>query len=445
MSCSAEALFQRLSSFSDRAGTPARYVVAFSGGLDSTVLLHILASSQAQHRIPILAVHVNHGLQEEAPRWAEFCAETSATYGVDFVAHEVVVASSSGLGPEASAREARYACLCNVVRPDDWLLSAHHQNDQAETLLLNLLRGSGPAGLAGIGALRRFAAGWLVRPLLDVSRIELEEYARRFDLQWIEDPSNEEQVFDRNFLRHEVMPRLDARWPDAAGRLRRSAQLAGEASQLLSELAELDLTALGGRPERLALSGLRALTLQRQRNMLRYAVRRLGLPAPGAKQLQSIVADLIPARDDAQPLVCWSGIAVRRYRDELYIGAENLPEAVVNYSRVISGSRIDMGPGLGTLTLTAGADRGLSEAVVDAGLELRFREGGEEFQPQDQIHKRKLKKLLQEAGVVPWMRERLPILYSQGRIVAVADLWVAADSVAEPGTAIAWINGPSIF
>jgi tRNA(Ile)-lysidine synthase len=445
VSYSAEVLLQRLSSFSGLAETPARYVVAFSGGLDSTVLLHTLASSQAQHGVPVLAVHVNHGLQEEAARWAEFCRETSATYGIDFVSHEVVVATGSGLGPEASAREARYACLRTIVQPDDWLLSAHHQDDQAETLLLNLLRGSGPAGLAGIGALRPFAGGWLVRPLLDVPRIELEEYTRRFELKWIEDPSNEEQVFDRNYLRHEVMPRLDSRWPDAAGRLRRSAQLASEASQLLSELAELDLAALGGKPDRLALNGLRALTPERQRNVLRHAVRRLGLPVPGAKQLQSIVADLIPARDDAQPLVCWSGIAARRYRDELYIVAENMVEAVANYSRVISGNRVDLGPGLGTLTLTADSASGLSESVVDAGLELRFRVGGEEFQPQDQRHKRKLKKLLQEAGVVPWMRERLPILYSGGRIVAVADLWVAADSVAEPGTAISWTNGPSIF
>ena len=445
MSFNAEFLLQRLARFSDVAGVPARYVIALSGGLDSTVLTHILATTREVHGIPVIAVHVDHGLQSESAGWSDFCQSFAAESGIDFIARKVDVDRSTGLGPEASARAARYAALRDIVQPGDWVLSAHHEDDQAETLFLNLLRGSGPAGLAGIGALRRFSGGWLARPMLDVTRAALEEYGTSAGLSWITDPTNQQLEFDRNYLRHEVMPRLDQRWPDAAARLRRSAELAGEAAQLLSELAAIDQASLGGQPDRLPLAELCELSPERQRNLLRYVIRGLGLPVPGRSQLQSVVDDLIPARDDAQPLVSWSGAEVRRYRNQLYIVAGNLPEFAADEARAVRGDRVELAAGLGVLRLTRGAAIGLSDTVLEAGLELRFREGGEDFQPQGQRHTRKLKKLLQEAGVVPWMRDRLPILYSNGRIVAVADLWIAADAASEPGTTISWSGGPCIY
>lgn len=445
MTFNAENLLQRLAEFSEVAGEPARFVIALSGGLDSTVLTHVLANSREVHGTRIIAVHVDHELQADSSNWHAFCESFAVDLGIDFVGQRVNVEQQSGRGPEASARDARYAAFRTIVRPDDWLLSAHHQDDQAETLFLNLMRGSGPAGLAGIGAIRPFAAGWLARPLLDVSRDALLEYAQAARLVWIDDPSNQDQGFDRNYLRHEVMPRLDARWPGAAGRLRRSAELAGEAAQLLSDLAEIDRVALGDQPDRLALDMMRELSQERQRNVLRDVIRRLGLPLPGGSQLQSIVDDLIPARDDAQPLVSWSGVEVRRYRNELYIVPQSPPEQALTGGRKVSGDSIELGVGLGILTLTPGAAVGLSDAVIERGLELRFRQGGEDFQPKGQAHTRKLKKLLQAAGVVPWMRDRLPILFSDDRIVAVADIWIAADAASEPGTKINWINGPNLF
>jgi len=438
-------LLQRLAGFSEVAGTPARYVIAFSGGLDSTVLTHVLASNRELHRIPVIAVHVDHGLQAESASWRDTCEAFAQQSGVDFISLAVSVDLKSGRGPEASAREARYAALRAVVEPGDWLLSAHHEDDQAETLLLGLMRGSGPGGIAGIGAIRRFAAGWLARPLLDVSRGTLHDYATNSGLTWIEDPSNQDQSLDRNYLRHEVLPQLDARWPDVAGRLRRSAQLAGEAAKLLSELAEIDRVELGDRRDRLTLDKLRELSPERQRNVLRHVIRNLGLPVPGGSPLQSIVDDLIPAREDAQPLVCWSGVEVRRYRNELYIVKKDMPKLNPKGYRQVSSGRVEIGPGLGELVLTPGAPSGLSDAVVKRGLELHFRKGGEDFQPLGQSHTRKLKKLLQEAGVVPWMRECLPLLFADGRIVAVADLWIAADAASEPGTAVSWENGPCIY
>ena len=445
MSFSAEVLLQRLADFSEVAGKPARFVIAFSGGLDSTVLTHALANSRESHGTEIIAVHVDHGLQADSQSWRAFCESFAADLGIDFVGQRVDVDQQSGRGPEASAREARYNAFRTIMRPGDWLLSAHHQDDQAETLFLNLMRGSGPAGLAGIGAIRPFAVGWLARPLLEVSRDALSEYAQAAELVWIEDQSNQDQVFDRNYLRHEVMPRLDARWPDAANRLRRSAQLAGEAAQLLWDLAEIDRVALGDHPDRLALDGIRELSQERQRNVLRHVIRRLGLPAPGGNHLQSIVDDVIPAREDAQPLVSWSGAEVRRYRNELYIVAPSAPEQMLTGGQKISGESIELGAGLGYVSLTPGATIGLSDAVMERGLELRFRQGGEDFRPLGQAHTRKLKKLLQVAGVVPWMRDRLPILFSDGRIVAVADIWIAADAASEPGTKINWLNGPNLY
>jgi len=171
----------------------------------------------------------------------------------------------------------------------------------------------------------------------------------------------------------------------------------------------------------------------------------LGLPLPGASQLRNIVDELVPARNDAQPLIRWPGAEVRRYRNQLYIIAADALGTTCDAGKPVDGNRVAVGPGLGTLVFTPGAPAGLSGTVIRSGLELRFREGGEDFQPSGQAHTRKLKKLLQEAGVVPWMRERLPLLYSNGQLVAVADLWIAAHAVSEPGVAVGWENCPALY
>lgn len=424
------------------AGRPSRYVVAFSGGLDSTVLLHALVASRGEAATPIVAIHVDHGLQAESPDWREHCRKTAEGLGVAYLCRSVAVQLESGKGPEASAREARYSALHAELGHGDWLLSAHHREDQAETLLLNLVRGSGPAGIAGIGAIRRFGPGWLARPLLDVSRASLVDYAEGQALQWVDDPSNADRRFDRNFLRHEVLPRLRSRWPDISARLQRSAQHAGEASLLLANLADIDLDALGGSPERLPIDRLLVLSSARQKNVLRHALRRLGLSTPTALQLSRILNEVIPARDDAQPLVSWPGASVRRYRNGLYLLPEKLvasPESVE-----VTADDVPLGAGLGVLVFVPGAARGISEHLFERGMRIRFRQGGEEFQPEGQAHTRKLKKLLQQEGVVPWMRDRLPLLYADDELVAVGDLWLAASAVSEPGVALRWKDRPAL-
>ncbi len=446
MTFSPAILASRFEQLEDIAGKPARYVVAFSGGLDSTVLLHALA--RLKHRderfaaVPVLAIHIDHGLQSESAAWSEQCAKVAKGAKVEFRSLRINVQLESGKGPEASARDARYSALHAELGNDDWLLSAHHREDQAETLLLNLIRGSGPAGVAGIGSIRRFGPGWLARPMLNVDRAAIRKYANDEDLNWVEDPSNMDRRFDRNFLRHEVLPRLKSRWPDIAARLQRSAGHAGEASQLLVELAEIDVEALGSSTARLPIDGLSGLSAARQRNVIRYALREQGLSTPTALQLERILNEVLQARQDAQPLVSWPGASVRRYRNRLYLLPEDLADAIESQS--VLSEEHELGTGLGTLRFQSGADTGLSEDLLKGGLAIRFRIGGERFLPYGQAHTRELKKLLQEEGVVPWMRDRLPLIYSGDRLVAVADLWLAEEAVASPGVAVRWMDRPAL-
>jgi len=439
-----EILLQKLAALSEGAGQANRYVVAFSGGLDSTVLLHALAADSGNREIPIIAVHVDHGLHEDSSDWSAHCSAVAVSLGVEFISKRVFIDDQAGYGPEAAARDARYRVLESLLEHDDWLLSAHHQDDQAETLLLNLVRGSGPAGLAGIAEIRSFADGSLVRPILDIPGASLRDYAESKGLAWIDDPSNVDQQFDRNFLRHEIMPRLESRWPEAGRRLQRSSRLASDAASLLNELAAIDAATLGDRPDRLQIDDLNALPVARQRNVLRYAIRQLGLATPSAAHIQKVIDEVIAAREDAEPVVCWNGVEIRRYRKSLYLLAADPFKAPADQGIAVDGQRLQLEQGLGVLRLVSDAAEGLSHDVVKRGLELRYRHGGEKFRPNGQAHTKKLKKLLQEASVVPWMRDRIPLIYADGELVAVADLWLAAGAASKPGIAIHWENRPAI-
>ena len=444
MSFNTEVLLQRLAELEKLAPPPKRYVVALSGGLDSMVLVHALSTSRQEHGKSLAVVHIDHQLHPESTDWANHCKAFAAESDIEFLTDVVKVDVDSGKGPEAAARDARYATMRQYVAASDWLLSAHHQDDQAETLLLNLLRGSGPAGVAAMRSIREFGDAWLARPLLDVSRDALATYAANEALNWIDDPSNHEREFDRNFLRGDVLPLLQTRWPHAHEKLARSAALARDAASLLSDLADLDIESMGDNSNRLPVAVLLALSPSRQRNLLRRAIQKAGLPAPAASHLQEILLKLLPAREDAEPLVNWPGAEARRYRDTLYL----LPAAVVaNFEsgHVLGREGVSIGPGLGELTLVSGDGPGLSEAAVAAGLCVRQRQGGEEIKLAGQSHTRKLKKLLQEEGVVPWLRDQLPLVFCGDDLVAVADLWIADSAAAENGLQILWRGRPQLY
>ena len=292
-----------------------RYVVALSGGVDSVALLHALC--ERRDATPIVALHVDHGLHSDSEHWAGFARSVADTLDVDVVIRRAAVVEQ-GLGLEAAARAARYQAFEGYLEPGDWLLTAHHQDDQAETFLLHALRGSGPRGLAAMSRSRPCGAGFVVRPLLDVERNDLKAYATDAKLRWLDDPANDDARFDRNFLRHNVLPVLKSRWPAAVDRLAQSALLSRGASDILDEQAALDLERVGS-PRRLRVGLLSALSVERQINLIRFALRTRGLPAAPGSALRRIVAEVLPASVDAQPAVNWSGGEARRYRDGLYL------------------------------------------------------------------------------------------------------------------------------
>lgn len=416
-------------------------VVGYSGGMDSHVLLRLLAMQrELRPERTLEAVYVDHGLHTASVAWGEHCARVCQDLNVPFRVLRVNAHPAPGESPEAAARQARYAALAAELEPDAALLTAHHRDDQAETLLLQLLRGAGPHGLAAMPEAAHLGQGWLWRPLLNVDRAELLAYAHVQQLQWIEDASNTDTGFDRNYLRHRILPLLQKRWPAANRALARSARLCAETAGWLDAEADADLAHIVTvRPDGLSIPALRGLSELRQRNLLRRWLRKLGLPIPDTRQLRHILHDALTAAGDRQPCIHWPGGEVRRYRDTLYAMSPLVPhdaqQTFLWQPDAAAYPPLEL-PGLGILRLRKTVGAGLRSELLDgATLTVRFRQGGERFQPVGRLHRQELKKLLQEAGIPPWRRERLPLLYWEDALLAVVGLGIAADYAAGPGEA----------
>ena len=411
-------------------------ILGYSGGIDSHVLLHLLVSQrQNWEGRTLTAGYVDHGLQPASAQWGQHCAEVCRKLKVDFRLLRVDARPQPGESPEAAARRARYQALEQLLGEQDALLTAHQRDDQAETLLLQLLRGAGPHGLAAMPLVAPLGRGLLWRPLLNVERAEILAYAEYHGLQWIEDASNLSREPDRNYLRHEILPLLKVRWPAVSTTVARSARLCAEAAALLDDLADLDLIRTATeRPDCLAISALRALDEKRQRNALRCWFRKLRLPTPNAHHLEHILRDAIAAPRDRQPLIHWPGCEVRRYRERLYAMAPLPPHdssQVFSLSSELTEFSI---PGIGQLRLNRVQDQGVRlAALIGSSLTLRFRRGGERFRPIGRSHSQELKKLFQEAGIPPWERDRLPLLYVNEVVAAVVGVGVSAEWAASAG------------
>lgn len=417
-----------------------RYWVAFSGGLDSLMLLHGMAALRERlGDVELRAVHVDHGLSLNAGHWSAQCVSQCETLSVPLELRRVNAAPQAGQSPEAAARDARYGVLAALVEEGDCLLTAHHQDDQAETLLLQLLRGAGPKGLAAMPPLAKFAQGWHARPLLNFRRDELHHYADAHGLNWVEDESNFDTGYDRNFLRHEIMPRLKQRFPAAAATISRSARLCAEAAEVLAESAQRDLVAVLRDGGMLSVSALRDIGEARAARVLHEWIGQQGLPSPTAAQTAAIWREVIGAAEDATPLVQWEGGEVRRYRDDLYAHAP-LPAhdaAQEFYWNLRADLEI---PGVGTLSATRTQGEGLDASrLEEKTLRVAFRQGGESLRPKGRKETHSLKHLLQDAGVPPWKRERIPLLWLGDELIAVAGLWISEEFSAkagEPGVAV---------
>lgn len=426
-------------------GFPAstRYCVAYSGGVDSHALLHALAALEPARSFPtITAVHINHGLHREAGNWERHCAEVCNGLRIPLQILRVQACPNPGESPEAAARRARYQALRPLVRRGEMLLTAHHQDDQAETLLLQLFRGAGPAGLAAMPAYTPFGEGWLGRPLLDVPRTALERYGRTQALNWVVDSSNADTRYDRNFVRHAVLPTLRPRWPSVARTIARAAANLRDVGHLLDALAQSDCEAVAGpRPGTLSRTRLIALPAERQRNALRFWLWSKGLPIPGRSHLERILHDVLASGEDANPCVHWPGVEVRRFRDALY-GMRPVPPAAESVTALAWDLRMTLELPQGRLEARPAQGLGLAARWCEGrSVEVRFRRGGERCRPAGDRHARKVKKLLQEHDVPPWDRNRLPFVYLDGVLAAVADLWVCdpfAARVGEPGWQLCW-------
>lgn len=416
-------------------------LVGYSGGLDSTVLLHLAVQYWTSERIR--AVHVNHGLSGSADAWQAHAQANCAALSVAFSAHRIDCRQSGN--QEAAARSERYAAFRQELIDGGILLLGHHADDQVETVLYHLLRGSGSRGLAGIPATRKLGLGYLTRPLLRLTRADLLAYGRHHGLRWIDDHSNANVNFDRNFLRHRVVPAIAERWPDHASRIASSAARSREADALANSVFRTDLERLDRRDERsgvsIGISQLSLLDSARQRNIIRHMPSELGLQPPSLKALEEVLKNCVNARAGALPLVVCGNYQYRRYRDKLYIicAVEQHTDCAEKLLEWQLDGPLSL-PGGGVLMASEAQSLGLRLAASTT-VEVGFRRGGERCRPVGRRHSQWLKKLFQEYGLEPWWRSSIPLIYAAGKLVAVGDLWICEGwqaGAGERGLKIHW-------
>lgn len=399
-------------------------LVGLSGGLDSTALLHWLAGQPAIGATGLRVLHVHHGLQPEADQWAEHCRELCARLGVPIVIARVEVRNDLGLGREAAARDARHAAFATELRAGETLALAHHRDDQAETVLLRLLRGSGSDGLAAMRARRPFAAGRIWRPLLDASREQLLAYATAHRLEWIEDPSNRDTRFDRNFLRHEVLPLLAGRWPHAAAALAQSARWLEQDATLIDDEARHRLQQLQGKdPAVLPVPALLALNPAWRSRVLRCWRGALGF-TPWPESAHAVIeSQLLVARPGALPEYRWPGGLLRRWQDRLYLDRPR-PPLPADWSCDWDGQAPLVLPTGDSLQFVSASG---PEGPPAMSFRVCVRRGGERIRLPGRDHSHSLKHVLQEQAVPPWERERMPLLFAaDGELLAAGDSILSA-------------------
>lgn len=421
-----------------------RVLLALSGGLDSNVLLHLLVEAKRTIPFELHAMHVHHGLSTNADSWASFCEQQCQQLQVPLHITHVNVDKNSGLGVEGVARQLRYEALfayqLNGAVPD-FIVTAHHQDDQAETLLLQMFRGAGVKGLASMAAVDK--ARRLLRPLLEVSRKELESYAAQHGIHWCEDESNDDTHYERNFVRHEVMPVLESRYPAVKSVIARTASHLSEANELLDALAEIDVEPLI-QGNSLCLQGLAKLDLSRAKNGLRWWLARNQVVMPSAELLSEMYTQLMNAKPDANLSIQVQSnndvqsLSIRRFQQRAYLCRNQPIEA---FDMVWNGESELVLPNGGKLLFQQVKGTGLAVKLGMTKLRITNRDGGERFKPNALRPTRTLKHLLQEANIPPWQREQLPLIYWQDTLACVPGVGVAHELQAaehEMGIEIIW-------
>ena len=408
--------------------------VAYSGGMDSHVLLHLLASSQELPCHRLKAIHIDHRLHDDSAQWAMHCAKVANTLGVDFQSIEVEVLNIDSMGLEAAARMIRYQTIAEKLSTKDIVFTAQHQEDQAETLLIQLLRGSGPKGLSAMAPLSPIGKAQMMRPLLNTNQVDIKAYAKDHKLEWIDDPSNINNKFNRNYLRHEVWPSITKRWPSASRLLSRSAQHCADADTLLTDLAKIDLAVLSvkGGENSLNIDGLLSLSTERCKNLLRYFIAFHHFSLPSAVMLQRIIDEVCLSAEDSMPMIQWAGIQIRRYRGEIFFLE---PQKTVDTQQSFlckTPERLKLFDEC-FLTWLEVENMGISKAIFDDGLRVGFREGGEKIKLHGHQYHKSLKTLFQEWAIPPWERDRIPLLFCGDELIAVVGYGLSEQCKLEAG------------
>ena len=415
-------------------------LLGLSGGVDSVVLLHLLHQLAPRYSWRLSALHVHHGISPHADKWAMFCTDLCACYAIPFQVAHVDIAPLREHGIEAAARKLRHAALDR--QSVDFIALAHHQDDQAETLLLQLLRGAGLRGVSAMPVIRqRTGHPTQLRPLLDVVRSELLAYAQQHALQWVEDESNADAAYPRNFLRHRVLPQLEQRFPAYRETLARSARHFAEACELLDQMAQQDAQGAlndGG----MEVTRLQALSLSRAKNLLRYYLHGLGAPMPQAVQLDDMLQQLCGARQGAAVQISFGNWQIRRYQGKVY-AFPTLPESDAEFCVQWLGEvALELPERGGTLHFEPAIGQGLSlEKLRQATVAVRMRHGAERIRLDSKRPTRTLKNLLQEQGIPPWQRDRLPLLFCGETLVAIPGIGVECAYQAAPeeeGVVLKW-------
>ena len=404
-----------------------RIIIAYSGGVDSHVLLHLLASIP-ELKYKLFAIYVHHGLQASAEHWAKHCQGITNNLAVKFQVLKVNAQAMQGQSPEEAARDARYQAFKQVLKKNDLLLFAQHRDDQLETVLLQLFRGAGLKGLSGMPAAINFGAGLLVRPLLDIDQQEIKQYAQQQDLQWVEDPSNQDIQFDRNYLRHEIVPLLKQRWPSLDKIVARVAEHCAGAQTLLSNSAKQKMHTLYDPDKQcLCIKALQEHEPLTQQLIIREWLDLLGARMPSQKVMNAIIVDILNARPDANPLIEHDACNIRRYRGGLYLV---IPIKIPDLNELIAWADNNQPlnlPDNGQLKIKD-ASQGIAKTLWMQGrVEVKYRQGGEKIALFNRNGRHSLKKLYQEEGIAPWLRDVIPLVYINGTLAAIADYWISAD------------------
>lgn len=419
-----------------RDADPSALCVAFSGGPDSTALLHALAQLPAARQRGLRALHVDHGVQTDSAKWARRCADFCGQLDLPLTTVRVAVDDRRGEGLEAAARRARYAAFGGHLRGAEWLALAHHRDDQVETVLLKLLRGAGPEGLGGMRALRRFGHGFLWRPLLDIPRAALRSYLGEQALEPIDDPANADPRFARNVLRREILPVLVRHWPHADASILHAARLCREAADHLAREAESTLMVRDDGS--LDAVGWLQLPDAIRARVLDAWLHARGFSAPPDASRAELWRQARTAAADRVPLVAWADVEVRVWNGALH-ATPPLAAPPGHWQAEWKGAPLLLPKGCGVLRLEGREDA--AGTRFDPPLTVRFRRGGERIKPAGDPHTRELRGLFQQTRVPPWWRARCPLVYASDELVAVADLWCSEhghDLFASHGTAPRW-------